>query len=81
MKYYLSTVQYNKVAHAENREATKMRESKAEIEQLFYEQVGKDMKNENLGGSINIVYDSEGRVEVDLTKKWGFMEEDAPIEE
>lgn len=81
LKFYLDSVQYNKEAKAENRSQTKMFTSKEKAEAEFYNQVGKDMTNEKLGGSVNIVYDSEGHAYSELTKKWGFMSEDErPIE-
>ena len=81
LKFYLDSVQYNKVEKAENRSQTKMFPTKPEVEAEFYSQVGKDMKNASLGGSVTIVYDSEGHKYDDLTKKWGFMSEDErPVE-
>lgn len=79
MKYYLITIQYNKIAHAENRTAPKMFETLEEAEANFYSQVGSDMKNVNLGGSLNMVINSDGGVYV--TKKWGFMVEEPVSEE
>lgn len=75
MKYYLITIQYNKEAKAENRPAPKMYEDFEKAQADFYEQVGKDMKNAVLGGSLNMVINSAGGVYTDLTKAWGFMEE------
>ena len=75
MKYYLITIQYNKEAKAENRPQPKMYTDFAKAQADFYEQVGKDMKNASLGGSMNMVVNSEGGVYSDLNKKWGFMEE------
>lgn len=76
MKFYLITIQYNKEAHAENRSVPKMYETLEQAEADFYEQVGKDMKNAKLGGSLNMVINSEGGVYAELNKKWGFMEEE-----
>lgn len=73
MRFYLTTIQYNKVSKAENRTVPKAYDDLALAEADFYEQVGKDMKNTVLGGSLNIVMNSEGGVH--MTKKWGFMEE------
>lgn len=75
MKYYLTTIQYNKVAKAENRTIPKVYTSLDDAEADFYEQVGKDMKNNSLGGSLNYVTNSEGGTYESLNKKWGFMEE------
>lgn len=81
MRYYLDSVQYNKVAKAENRSQTKAFNTKEEAEAEFYSSVGSDMKNTTLGGSVTIVYDSEGNTFDDLKKKWGFMSEsEKPVE-
>lgn len=79
MKYYLTTIQYNKEAKAENRTVPKMYTELEKAEADFYAQVGADMKNEKLGGSLNYVTNSEGGQYPSLNKKWGYMEE--PIEE
>lgn len=76
MKFYLETVQFNKIAEAENRQAAKKFETLEEAEAEFHTQVGKDMKNGILGGSLNFVYNSEGGMYPDLNKKWGFMEKE-----
>lgn len=84
MRFYLTTIQYNKVAKAENRTVPKAYDDLAKAEADFYEQVGKDMKNAVLGGSLNYVTNSEGGVYPDLNKKWGIMEEatqEQPLEE
>ena len=81
LKFYLDTVQYNKEKKEENRSQTKMFTEKEKAEAEFYSQVGKDMKNDTLGGSVNVVYDSKGMFYSELTKSWGFMSEDErPIE-
>lgn len=81
MKYYLTTIQYNKEAKAENRTVPKMYTELEKAEADFYEQVDKDMKNEKLGGSLNYVTNSEGGIYPELNKKWGVMEEVEPVEE
>lgn len=78
MKYYLTTIQYNKVAKAENRTVPKVYTSLEKAEADFYEQVGKDMKNATLGGSLNYITNSDGGIYPTLNKKWGFMEEVEP---
>lgn len=81
LKFYLDSVQYNKEKKQENRSQTKMFTSKEEVEAEFFASVGNDIKNVTLGGSVTIVYDSEGHNYEDLTKKWGFMSEDErPVE-
>lgn len=79
MKYYVVTIQYNKEKKAENREAPKMFLTLEAAEQKFYEQVGKDMANATLGGSLNILMNSDGGIYE--TKKWGIMEEPEPTPE
>ena len=81
MKYYLITIQYNQESKAENRTVPRMYTDLADAEADFYEQVGKDMKNSTLGGSLNLVINSEGGVYPNLNKKWGFMSEDEKPEE
>lgn len=76
MKFYLTTIQYNKEAHAENRTVPRVFETLDNAEQAFHEQVGKDMKNATLGGSLNYVTNSLGGVYPNLNKQWGFMEEE-----
>lgn len=78
MRFYLVTIQYNKESKAENRTVPKVYPTLEEAEANFYEQVGKDMKNPVLGGSVNLVFDSEGNRYNNLNKKWGFMEEQEP---
>lgn len=57
---------------------TNLRDAEAD----FYEQVGKDMKNAKLGGSLNFVVNSEGGYYDELNHKWGFMsEEERPSDE
>lgn len=78
MKYYLTTIQYNKVAKAENRTVPKVYTSLEKAEADFHEQVAKDMKNTTLGGSLNYVTNSDGGIYPTLNKKWGLMEEVEP---
>lgn len=73
MRFYLITIQYNKEAKAENRTVPKAYDDLAKAEADFYEQVGKDMKNAVLGGSLNMVINSSGGVH--MVKQWGIMEE------
>lgn len=79
-KYYLITIQYNKEAKAENRPQPKMYTDFAKAQADFYEQVGKDMKNPTLGGSLNMVINEVGGTYSDLTKSWGVMSESDIIE-
>lgn len=74
MKFYLTTIQYNKEAKAENRTVPKKYNSLEGAEADFHEQVAKDMKNATLGGSLNYVTNSEGGVYPNLNKKWGIMD-------
>lgn len=74
MKFYLTTIQYNKEKDAENRTVPKAYTTLEAAEADFFEQVGRDMKNTTLGGSLNYVTNSEGGVYPDLKKKWGIME-------
>lgn len=78
MKFYLTTIQYNKEKDAENRTAPKVFDSLEKAEAEFYSQVGQDMKNATLGGSVNMVFNSEGGVYPSLNKKWGIMEAPQP---
>lgn len=78
MKYYLFTVQYNKTRKAENRPQPRMFNELKKAESAFYKQVGADMDNEDLGGSLNMVVNSEGGRYDDLKRVWGIMEEPQP---
>lgn len=78
MRFYLITIQYNKESKAENRTVPKAYDDLAKAEADFYEQVGKDMKNAVLGGSLNMVTNSAGGVH--MTKQWGVMEAEVESE-
>lgn len=62
MRYYLITIQYNKDSEAENRPQPKGYDSLDDAVADFHTQVGKDMKNNTLGWSLNIVIDEQGNV-------------------
>lgn len=81
MKCYLITIQYNKDKDAENRPQPRMFDDFHRAETAFYKQVGEDMGNASLGGSINMVINSELGEYADLKKKWGKMEADVQPEE
>lgn len=68
MRYYLITIQFNREAGAENRTVPRAFDTRDDAEQAFHEQVAKDMKNDTLGWSLNVVINDTGYAE--LTKKW-----------
>ncbi len=70
MRYYLTTIQYNKVAEAENRTVPKAFDSLEDAVAEFHAQVGKDMKNETLGWSLNYITNSEGGHYDKYNEKW-----------
>ena len=69
MKYYLYTIQHNKEKDAENRTAPTPYDDRKEAAADFFEQVGKDMHNSTLDGSMNMLVNSAAGVEG--KKTWG----------
>lgn len=61
-RYYLVTIQYNVVKDAENRTVPKAFDTVEDAVAEFHAQMGKDMKNADLGWALSMVIDSNGAV-------------------
>lgn len=78
MRYYLVTIQYNKVAEAENRTVPKAYDTIDEAVAAFHKQMGADMTNPVLGWALSMVINSEGGVI--KNEKWSAVVEPEPEE-
>lgn len=79
MRFYLITIQYNRVAQAENRTAPKAYDTLDEAVAEFHVQMGKDMKNDSLGWALNMVINSEGGIH--KNEKWTRPVDPEPVPE
>lgn len=68
MRFYLITIQYNRIAEAENRTAPKAFDSLDSAIAEFHTQMGKDMKTDSLGWALSMVINSEGGIH--KNEKW-----------
>ena len=62
MRYYLVTIQHNKVVNAENRTVPKAFDTIDEAVAEFHTSIGKDMKNGTLDWALGIVFDSNTNI-------------------
>lgn len=75
-RFYVLTIQYNKVAQAENRTAPKAYDDMLSAKQEYHAQLGKDMANVTLGWSVVYILDSFGNVLE--SERWTREEEPTP---
>lgn len=68
MRYYLFTVQHNKVADAENRSVPRAFDSRHAAVAAYHAQIAADMSNATLDWSINMLINSAMGVE--MSEKW-----------
>lgn len=62
MRYYVTSIQHNKEADAENRSVPFAFDDYNSALQKFHSQLGADMNNTTLDWSVVIVWDSEGGI-------------------
>ncbi len=60
MRFYVLSIQYNRVAGAENRTVPKAYDTKDDAMAEWHRQLSTDMKNETLGWSLCMVVDEFG---------------------
>lgn len=68
MRYYVTSIQYNKEKEAENRSVPFAFDSLNDAKQKFHEILGSDMKNSTLGWSVAVIFDSNGTMI--MSEKW-----------
>lgn len=68
MRYYLFTVQHNKITDSENRTIPKAFDNRQDAIAEFHTQMGKDMKNGTLDWALSVVINDAGGIEAD--EKW-----------
>lgn len=76
MRFYLTSIQFNKEAQAENRTAPKAFDKLEDAVTEFFSQVAKDRKNATLGWSVNYITNEFGGIYPDYVHRW-----DAKVEE
>lgn len=76
MRYYLVTIQHNKVVNAENRTVPKAFDTIDEAVAEFHTSIGKDMKNGTLDWALGIVFDSN--TNIIRKEKWEDLTEEIP---
>lgn len=68
MRYYLFTVQHNKIADAENRSIPRAFDDRHAAVAAYHAQIASDMNNTTLDWSINMLINSSMGVE--MSEKW-----------
>jgi len=68
MRYYVTAIQYNKDAEAENRTVPYAFDTLNEAKQKFHEILGSDMKNATLGWSVAVIFDNNGNMI--MSERW-----------
>ena len=76
MRYYVTSIQYNKLAQAENRSVPFAFDDINSARQKFHDVLANDMKNPLLGWSVAFIFNSEGALVT--SEKWEKVEE--PVE-
>lgn len=78
MRYYVFSVQYNKVKQAENRTVPKAYNTRNEAVREFHRQMSEDMDNATLGWSICMVINSAMGIE--KSERWDEEVQTAEVE-
>lgn len=68
IRYYVTAIQFNKVAGAENRSVPYAYDTLDAAKAKFYTQIGTDINNPNVSRTTVILFDSNG--DVRLTECW-----------
>lgn len=68
MRYYVLSIQYNRVAQAENRTVPKAFDKRENAIKEFHSQMAKDIDNDTLGWSFCMVINSAMGIEA--SEKW-----------
>lgn len=79
MRYYLTTIQFNKEAQAENRTIPKAFDKLEDAVTAFFSQVVTDRKNASLGWSVNYITNDFGGIYPEYVHRWDAEVE--PVEE
>lgn len=73
MRYYVTAIQFNKVAQAENRSVPSAFDDLLSARQKFHKTLADDMNNGTLGWSVVMLFDNYGNVIA--TERWDRPEE------
>lgn len=68
MRYYVTSIQFNKEKQSENRSVPFAFDSLNEAKQKFHEILGSDMKNATLSWSVVVLFDDLGNMI--MSERW-----------